>query len=71
MGAAAYVKREFILWVHETTFWGMEVNHILKGKQLPLWTNPTVGTRLGEKVRFHVIGLGTAFHTFHLATVNN
>ncbi|MDQ3772874.1 MAG: hypothetical protein M3461_00005 [Pseudomonadota bacterium] len=23
-----------------------------------------MGTRLGEKVRFHVIGLGTAFHTF-------
>ncbi|MGH8582322.1 MAG: multicopper oxidase domain-containing protein [Gammaproteobacteria bacterium] len=62
----ADIKREFILWMHETTFWGMEVNHILKGKQIPLWTNPTVGARLGEKVRFHVIGLGTAFHTFHL-----
>jgi FtsP/CotA-like multicopper oxidase with cupredoxin domain len=60
------IKREFILWMHETTFWGMEVNNILKGKQVPLWTNPTVGARLGEKVRFHVIGLGTAFHTFHL-----
>jgi hypothetical protein len=34
------------------------------GKQIPLWTNPTVDARLGEKVRFHV--LGTAFHTFHL-----
>ncbi|MGH8508285.1 MAG: multicopper oxidase domain-containing protein, partial [Gammaproteobacteria bacterium] len=64
--AVADIKREFILWMHETTFWGMEVNHILKGKQVPLWTNPTVGARLGEKVRFHVIGLGTAFHTFHL-----
>ena len=42
----------------------MEVNHILKGKKIPLWTNPTVGARLGEKVTFHVIGLGTAFHTF-------
>ncbi|HYE34470.1 multicopper oxidase domain-containing protein [Methylocaldum sp.] len=60
------IKREFILWMHETTFWGMEVNNILKGKQVPLWTNPTVGARFGEKVRFHVIGLGTAFHTFHL-----
>ena len=50
----------------ETTFYGMEVDHILKGRQIPLWTNPTVGARLGEKVRFHVIGLGTAFHTFHL-----
>jgi FtsP/CotA-like multicopper oxidase with cupredoxin domain len=60
------IKREFILWMHETTFWGQEVNNILDGKQVPLWTNPTVGARLGEKVRFHVIGMGTAIHTFHL-----
>ena len=63
----ADIKREFILWMHETTFWGQELNHIVEGgKEIPLWTNPTVGARLGEKVRFHVIGLGTAFHTFHL-----
>lgn len=60
------IDREFILWMHETTFWGQEVTNILDGKQTPLWTNPTVGARLGEKVRFHVIGMGTAFHTFHL-----
>lgn len=59
------IKREFILWMHETTFWGQEVNHIVD-KQVPLWTNPTVGAREGELVRFHVIGMGTAFHTFHL-----
>lgn len=23
------IKREFILWMHETTFWGMEVNNIV------------------------------------------
>ncbi len=59
------VKREFILWMHETTFWGQEINHIVN-RQVPLWTNPTVGAREGELVRFHVIGIGTAFHTFHL-----
>lgn len=59
------IKREFILWMHETTFWGQELNHIVN-KEVPLWTNPTVGARLGELVRFHVIGMGTAFHTFHL-----
>jgi FtsP/CotA-like multicopper oxidase with cupredoxin domain len=59
------IKREFILWMHETTFWGQELNHIVN-RQVPLWTNPTVGARLGELVRFHVIGIGTAFHTFHL-----
>jgi manganese oxidase len=63
----ADIKREFILWTHETTFWGQELNHIVKGdKEIPLWTNPTVGARLGEKIRFHIIGIGTAFHTFHL-----
>lgn len=61
------VKREFILWMHETTFWGQELNHIVKGdKEIPLWTNPTVGAKLGELVRFHVTGIGTAIHTFHL-----
>jgi FtsP/CotA-like multicopper oxidase with cupredoxin domain len=60
------VKREFVVWMHETTFWGMELNHLANGKQFPLWTNPTFGARLGEKIRFHVIGMGTAFHTFHL-----
>jgi manganese oxidase len=61
------IKREFILWMHETTFWGQELNHIIKGdKEVPLWTNPTVGARLGEKIRFHVIGIGTAIHSFHL-----
>jgi len=59
------IKREFILWMHETTFWGQEVNHIVN-RQIPLWTNPTVGAREGELVRFHIIGMGTAFHTFHL-----
>lgn len=59
------IKREFILWMHETTFWGMELNH-LANRQVPLWTNPTIGAREGELVRFHVIGIGTAFHTFHL-----
>lgn len=59
------IKREFILWMHETTFWGMEVNNIVN-RQVPLWTNPSLGAREGELVRFHVIGLGTAFHTFHL-----
>ncbi|BCX81950.1 manganese oxidase [Methylomarinovum caldicuralii] len=59
------IKREFILWMPETTFWGQELKHIVN-REVPLWTNPTVGAREGELVRFHVIGMGTAFHTFHL-----
>jgi len=60
------IDREYMLWMHETTFWGQEITNILDGKQTPLWTNPTIGARKGEKVRFHIIGMGTAFHTFHL-----
>ncbi|MDT8407552.1 MAG: multicopper oxidase domain-containing protein [Methylococcales bacterium] len=59
------ITRDFVLWMHETTFWGQEVNHLAK-RQIPLWTNPTLGAREGDLVRFHVIGIGTAFHTFHL-----
>lgn len=62
----ADIDREFILWMHETTFWGQEVTNSLDGQQTPLWSNPTIGARLGETVRFHVLGMGTAFHTFHL-----
>jgi FtsP/CotA-like multicopper oxidase with cupredoxin domain len=59
------IKREFIVWMHETTMWGQELNHIVH-REIPLWTNPMFGAKLGDLVRFHVIGLGTAFHTFHL-----
>jgi hypothetical protein len=52
----------FVRCKEVTSFWGMEVNHILKSRRFPLWTNPTAGTRLRGKVRLH----GTAFHTFHL-----
>jgi hypothetical protein len=58
LSLAAYVKREFILWMHETTFWGMEVKHILKGKKIPSGPTRRLDSRLGEKVRSHVIGLG-------------
>jgi hypothetical protein len=30
----------FVRCKEVTPFWGMEVNHILKGKKIPLWTNP-------------------------------
>lgn len=63
----ADIKREFILWMHETTFWGQELNHIVKGdKEIPLWTNPTVGRGSARRSGFISLGIGTAFHTFHL-----
>ena len=60
------LDKEFVLYMVETTFWGVEIDHTNGGLQTPLWTNPTLVAELGEIDRFHVIGLGTAFHTFHM-----
>jgi len=60
------IKKELILWMHEATFWGMQVDNSPSGKQDPRGINPTLQAQPGEKVRFHVLGMGTAFHTFHL-----
>ena len=60
------IDKEFVLYMVETTFWGVEIDHTNGGLQTPLWTNPTLVAELGEIDRFHVIGLGTAFHTFHM-----
>ena len=54
----------FVRCKEVTSFWGMEVNQHPQGQEDPALDQPTVGTRLGEKVTFHVIGLGTAFHPF-------
>ncbi|MDR4511911.1 MAG: beta-propeller fold lactonase family protein [Nitrososphaeraceae archaeon] len=57
------IKKQFVLFMVGSTFWGMEIdeNH----KQTPLWTNPTLGSDLGDLVQFHVLGSGHD-HTFHL-----
>ena len=60
------IDKEFVLYMVETTFWGVEIDHTNGGLQTPLWTNPTLVAQTGETDRFHVIGLGTAFHTFHM-----
>jgi len=60
------ISKEYVLYMVETTFWGLEIDNENGGKQTPLWTNPTLQAKLNDNVRFHVIGLGTAFHTFHM-----
>jgi len=57
------IKKQFVLFMVGSTFWGMEIdeNHL----QTPLWTNPTLGSDLGDLVQFHVLGSGHD-HTFHL-----
>ena len=60
------LDKEFVMYMVETTFWGVEIDHTNGGLQTPLWTNPTLVAELGEIDRFHIIGLGTAFHTWHM-----
>ena len=60
------IDKEYVMYMVETTFWGVEIDHTNGGLQTPLWTNPTLVSKLGETDRFHIIGLGTAFHTWHM-----
>jgi len=60
------IDKEYVLYMVETTFWGVEIDNTNGGLQTPLWTNPTLVSKLGETDRFHVLGLGTAFHTWHM-----
>jgi len=60
------IDKDFVLWMHGTSFWGIEIDHNDNDKQTPLWLNPTIRAELGEKVRFNVIGIGSEFHTFHI-----
>jgi plastocyanin len=56
------LDREHVLFMVGSTFWGQEIN---SGEQIPLWTNPTLGSEEDELVRFHVIAIGDD-HTFHM-----
>jgi hypothetical protein len=60
------IDKEYVLYMVETTFWGVEIDNTNGGLQTPLWTNPTLVSKLGELDRFHILGLGTAFHTWHM-----
>lgn len=60
------LDKEFVLWMQGTSFYGMEIDHKNGGKQTPLWLNPTIKAKLNDEVRFHVIGIGSEFHTFHI-----
>ena len=60
------IDKEYVLYMVETTFWGLEIDNTNGGRQTPLWINPTLVAQQNDEVRFHVVGLGTAFHTFHM-----
>jgi DNA-binding beta-propeller fold protein YncE/plastocyanin len=69
------INKEFVLWMvssevlGRSVFYGMEIDNQHPenpGKQTALWVNPPLYTEEGEKVRFHVLGLGDETHAFHL-----
>ena len=57
------VKKQQVLFMVGSTFWGTEISQ--DGKQTPLWTNPTLGAVHNDIVRFHILSVGPG-HTFHL-----
>ena len=64
IGAPQYAK-EYILYLGDDAFWGMEINGATK-KQSKHGPNPTLTAKEDTHVRFHLIALGTDLHTFRL-----
>ena len=64
IGAAQYAK-EYVLYLGDDAFWGMEINGVNK-KQSKHGPNPTLAAKEDTRVRFHLIALGTDIHTFRL-----
>jgi FtsP/CotA-like multicopper oxidase with cupredoxin domain len=64
--AVSSIKKDFVLYLGDDAFWGMEINSAT-GKQTPLWVNPTLKAKTGDYVRFHLIALGTDLHTFQMS----
>ena len=58
------IKKEFVLYLGDDAFWGMEIDS--DGKQTPLWVNPTLKAKKHDYVRFHLIALGTDIHEFKM-----
>lgn len=58
------IEKEFILYMIGTRFYGNEVDNS-NGIHKALWENPNLIAKLNDKVRFHVISLGTDSGAFH------
>ena len=61
------LEKEIILFMIGTRFYGMEIDNT-NNSQLALWENPNLVAKLNDKVRFHVITLGTDSNAFHKMT---
>jgi manganese oxidase len=60
------IKKEFILFVTDDAFWGVEIDNTNNKKHTPLWLNPTLVAAKNDVVRFHIQSVGTDFHHFVL-----
>ena len=60
------IKKEFVLFVTDDAFWGVEIDNTNNKKHTPLWVNPTLVASKNDLVRFHIQSVGTDFHHFIL-----
>ncbi len=60
------IKKEFILFVTDDAFWGVEIDNTNNKTHTPLWVNPTLVASKNDLVRFHIQSVGTDFHHFVL-----
>ena len=60
------IKKEFVLFVTDDAFWGVEIDNTNNSKHTPLWVNPTLVASKNDLVRFHIQSVGTDFHHFVL-----
>ncbi len=60
------VKMDYLLYMADSVqFHGIQLDHTT-GIQTALGINPDLEAEEGDNVRFTIIGVGSAFHTFHL-----
>ena len=60
------IKKDFVLFVTDDAFWGVEIDNSNNKKHTPLWVNPTLVASKNDLVRFHIQSVGTDFHHFVL-----
>ena len=58
------IKKDFVLFVTDDAFWGVEIDNYNNKKHTPLWVNPTLVASKNDLVRFHIQSVGTDFHHF-------
>jgi hypothetical protein len=58
------INKDFVLFVTDDAFWGVEIDNKNNHKHTPLWVNPTLVASKNDLVRFHVQSVGTDFHEF-------